>query len=106
MENIKIMNFFVILFMFLGILFFTGGSLGIIRFPDFFTRLHPAGKLDTMGLLFTMASCSLYNLNNFLVSLKIIFIVAFIFITSPTATHAIADAGLRAGLVPWVKKDK
>ncbi len=53
-----------------------------------------------------MASCSLYNLNNFLVSLKIIFIVAFIFITSPTATHAIADAGLRAGLVPWVKKDK
>ncbi len=103
------MDFFVILLMLLGALFFTGGSIGIIRFPDFFTRLHPAGKLDTMGLLFTMASCSLYNvndfnLNNFLVSLKIIFIVAFIFITSPTATHAIADAGLRAGLVPWTKK--
>jgi multicomponent Na+:H+ antiporter subunit G len=103
------MDFFVILLMLLGALFFTGGSIGIIRFPDFFTRLHPAGKLDTMGLLFTMTSCSLYNLNtfnlnNFLVSLKIIFIVVFIFITSPTATHAIADAGLRAGLIPWTKK--
>jgi len=92
-----------------GLVFFTGGSIGIIRFPDFYSRLHPAGKLDTMGLLMTMSGMALYTLDHFsldtlLVSLKIILIVAFVFITSPTATHAIIDAGHRAGLRPWKKE--
>ena len=95
----------------LGLLFYTGGSIGIIRFPDFYSRLHPAGKLDTMGLLMVMGGMALYTLESFsvaslLVSLKIMLIVAFVFITSPTATHAIIDAGVRAGLVPWTKKGK
>ncbi len=92
-----------------GLLFFTGGSIGIVRFPDFYARLHPAGKLDTMGLFMTMAGLALYTLvpfsvDNLLVSLKIMLIVVFVFITSPTATHAIIDAGHRAGLKPWMKK--
>ena len=79
-----------------------------MRFPDFYTRLHPAGKCDTMGLLFTLSALALYTLHEFslhalLTALKIMFIVVFAFITSPTATHAIVDAGVRAGLSPWVK---
>lgn len=92
----------------LGLFFFAGGTIGIIRFPDFFTRLHPAGKLDTMGLLLTLSAIALYTAKDLSFSgiqtaLKIILIVAFVFITSPTATHAIADAGVRAGLKPWTK---
>jgi multicomponent Na+:H+ antiporter subunit G len=104
------MNILVIVFLISGLLFFTGGAVGIIRMPDFYSRLHPAGKLDTMGILMTMTAVALYNLHDFsigtvLSSLKVILIVAFLFITSPTATHAIVDAGVRAGLGPWTKEE-
>ncbi|MDX9785567.1 MAG: monovalent cation/H(+) antiporter subunit G [Desulfobacterales bacterium] len=102
------LNAVVILFLGAGILFFVGGSIGLIRFPDFYTRLHAAGKLDTMGLLTAMLSMALYALHDFswgevLTGLKIMLIVVFVFITSPTATHAIVDAARRAGLEPWTK---
>ena len=91
-----------------GLVFFAGGSVGIIRFPDVYSRLHPAGKLDTMGLFMTMSGMALYVLSDWtlgalLTALKIMLIVVFIFITSPTATHAMADAGTRAGLPHWSK---
>ncbi|MBW1835575.1 MAG: monovalent cation/H(+) antiporter subunit G [Deltaproteobacteria bacterium] len=105
------MNIIVTILLLAGLFFFTGGAVGIIRFPDFYTRLHPAGKLDTMGLLMSMSAMSLYTLGDFSISsvltgTKIILIVIFIFITSPTATHAIVDAGVRAGLAPWFKEEE
>jgi len=91
-----------------GLIFFAGGSIGIIRFPDFYSRLHPAGKLDTAGLVITMFAFALYtiqplSLSAVFTSAKIILIVVFVFITSPTAIHSIVDAGVRAGLKPWEK---
>ena len=103
------MNIAVVILLMAGLFFFTGGSIGILRFPDFYSRLHPAGKCDTMGILFTLSALALYSLHDFslhavLTALKIFLIVVFVFITSPTATHAIVDAGVRAGLSPWAKK--
>ena len=102
------MNILVIAFLICGLLFFTGGAVGIIRLPDFYSRLHPAGKLDTLGLLLSLFAMAIYvmldySLISFLTGLKILLIVVIIFITSPTATHAIVDAGVRAGLKPWTK---
>ena len=103
------MDIIVTIFLIGGLIFFTGGAVGIIRLPEFYCRLHAAGQLDTMGILFTLAALALYLLEDFsmgaiLTSLKIILIVFFLFITSPTATHAIVDAGVRAGLRPWNKR--
>lgn len=94
-----------------GLIFFLGGAVGILRFPDFYARLHPAGKLDTMGLLLTLGAMALYTaaggrLGDWLTAIKILLIVALVFITSPTATHAIVDAGVRAGLSPWMREDQ
>ena len=97
-----------------GLFFFLAGAIGVIRFPDFYSRLHPAGMLDSMGLLLSMAGIALFTLfhhgfsiASLLTSLKIMLIVVFVYITSPTATHAIIDAGMRAGLKPWTKnKDR
>ena len=105
------MDIIVTILLIFGLIFFTGGAVGILRFPDFYSRLHPAGKLDTMGLLLSMGAMALYTLHDFslasiLTCLKILLIIVFIFITSPTATHAIMDAGFRAGLGPWVKEHK
>jgi multicomponent Na+:H+ antiporter subunit G len=105
------MDIIVTLLLICGLVFFAGGAVGIIRFPDFYSRLHPAGKLDTMGSLFMLIALALFNLEHFslgnlLTSLKIIFIVVFVFLSSPTAIHGIVDAGVRAGLSPWTKGEK
>ena len=91
-----------------GLVFFAGGAVGIIRFPDFYTRLHPAGKLDTAGHFMMMSGMALYTaqeltLHSVLAAIKILLIVVFVYITSPTATHAILDAGVRGGLDHWRK---
>ena len=105
------MLIFITFLLIFGLVFFFGGSVGILRFPDFYTRLHPAGKLDTAGQLLMMSAIALYvlqefNLHNFLTATKIVLIVIFVYITSPTATHAIVDAGVRAGLKPWTKESR
>jgi multicomponent Na+:H+ antiporter subunit G len=105
------MNIIVTLLLICGLIFFTGGAVGIIRFPDFYSRLHPAGKLDTMGSLLIMIALSLFNLHHFslgglLTSLKIILIMVFVFLSSPTAVHGIVDAGVNAGLSPWTKEER
>ncbi len=105
------MNNIVLFLLIIGLLFFTGGSIGILRMPDFYSRLHPAGKLDTAGQLLTLSAIALFvlqdlSLQNFLMASKILLILIFIFITSPTATHAIIDAGMRAGVKPWTRGDQ
>jgi multicomponent Na+:H+ antiporter subunit G len=102
------MNEVVTVFLVLGLIFFAGGTVGILRFPDFYSRLHPAGKLDTMGALLMTLAVALHNLHplsweTVLTSLKVLLVAVLVFLTSPTATHAIVDAGVRAGLVPWSK---
>jgi multicomponent Na+:H+ antiporter subunit G len=97
------------LFLLTGLVFFLGGAVGIMRMPDFYSRLHPAGKLDTLGIFAMVAGLVIYNLHHVslgvvLLSIKMFLIVFFVFLASPTATHSIVDAGMRAGLRPWTKK--
>lgn len=103
------MNILVVLLLLIGLFFFLGGAVGIMRMPDFYSRLHPAGKLDTLGILAMVMGLALYNLHHFsfealLLSIKMFLIVFFVFLSSPTATHSIVDAGMRAGLRHWTKK--
>ncbi|UCG77613.1 MAG: monovalent cation/H(+) antiporter subunit G [Nitrospirota bacterium] len=94
-----------------GFFFFFATTIGLIRFPDFYSRMHAAGKGDTLSSLLMLLGLAIYSLHhfsfgNFLVSLKIIFIMVFIFLASPTATHAIIDAGFESGVKPWTKEEE
>ena len=89
----------------IGGFLFASGTLGLIRLPDFYCRMHATGKCDTLGALFALLGLALYNGWN-LVSLKILFIVVFIFIANPTATHAIGRAALVNRVQPWTKDPK
>ena len=89
-----------------GLVFFFGAVVGVIRFPDFYTRMHAAGKGDTLSSLLIVIGLAVFNLADFswanvLVSVKILMICAFVFVTSPTTTHALMEAGHKAGLKPW-----
>jgi len=74
-----------------GLFFFMVGTIGILRLPDVFTRAHSAAKCDTLGALLCMTALIIYNGFSF-VSLKILLIIIFVWVTSPTATHLIAKA--------------
>lgn len=105
------LNGLVITLMLIGLFFFFGTSVGLIRFPDFYSRMHAAGKGDTLSTVLLLTGLALYHLHHFsfdnvLVSLKIMSIVLFVFLASPTATHAIMDAGFEAGVKHWTKKTK
>lgn len=82
-----------------GVFFLLTGAVGLIRFPDFYTRMHAAGKCDTLGSLLVLTGLALHQ-GFELASLKLIIVALFIFFTSPTATHAIARAA-KLNDVPW-----
>lgn len=91
-----------------GILFFLGTSVGLIRFPDFYSRMHAAGKGDTLSSILILYGCAIYSLKgghlslgSVLVAIKILIIINFIFIGSPTATHAMMNAGHKMGVKHW-----
>lgn len=75
------------------------GALGIVRFPDFYTRLHAAGVTDTAGAELIVFGMML-QAPNWLVVAKLGLISAFLLLTSPVATHAIAQAAWISGFKP------
>ena len=87
-----------------GVLFLLLGAIGILRFPDCYTRMHAAGKCDTLGALLVVSGVAVHH-GVSLESAKILFIAVFIFLTSPTATHAIARAARRRELPLWTKDE-
>ena len=78
-------------FILLGSFLLLTGCLGLIRLPDFWSRLHGASISDTGGVLFLILGMIL-QVNTIWVFLKLVAIAIFIFISSPTASHAIANA--------------
>lgn len=103
------MSYVAYLFMAAGLVFFFIGVLGVLRFPDFYTRMHAAGKCDSLASELMLVGIALYNLQDLtlasvLVSLKIMLIAAFLFVASPTATHAITESALILGIEPWKRK--
>ena len=96
-----------------GLIFFLGSCVGLLRFPDFYTRMHAAGKGDTLSSILILLGAVIYIVNEphfnwttILVGIKILVIMNFIFIGSPTATHAIMDAGYETGVKHWSNKKR
>ncbi|MEN8686792.1 MAG: monovalent cation/H(+) antiporter subunit G [Desulfuromonadales bacterium] len=95
----------------LGLFFFFTGTVGILRLPDFCTRMHAAGKCDSLAATLMICGIAVYNLQPFtfgalLVSIKLLLIALFVFIANPTATHVITEAALVLGVKPWKRTEK
>jgi multicomponent Na+:H+ antiporter subunit G len=100
----------VIIFLAAGIFFMFTGAIGLLRLPDFYTRLHATGKCDTLGEVLIIVGLLLYHLVHYpetpLVPVKLLFLITFIFLANPTATHAIMKAAYNTGVKPWKKGDE
>jgi multicomponent Na+:H+ antiporter subunit G len=75
------------------------GGIGLLRLPDFFSRIHAASLTDSMCAPCIIAGLMLQS-GLTLVTVKLGFLIVFLFLTSPTAAHALAKAALHGGLEP------
>jgi len=82
-----------------GLFFMIVGTVGVLRMPDVFTRLHAAGMTDTMGAGFLiLGMCLQAGLS--LLTLRLLIVYAFLMVTSPIGTHALARAALGGDIEP------
>jgi multicomponent Na+:H+ antiporter subunit G len=75
------------------------GAVGLLRMPDFYTRMHAASVIESLGAGLILLGLMLQG-GFTLVTVKLLMIAGMIFFASPTATHALARAGMARGLKP------
>jgi len=113
----SIINIIVVLLLLIGLFFMLAGTIGFVRFPDFYSRMHATGKCDTLGEGLMLFALIIYETgyeglfkgdiqHASFVSIKIILLILFILLANPTSTHAIAKAAHDVGLQPWKKTDE
>ncbi|GAB1258533.1 monovalent cation/H(+) antiporter subunit G [Aurantivibrio plasticivorans] len=88
-----------------GVFFGFTGAVGLFRFPDFFTRVHAASVTDSIASILILLGLLLqtqFDLN----TAKLIFILLFLMITSPTASHALAKSARHGGLLSIPEADQ
>ncbi len=92
-------------FLVAGALFTLTGAVGLLRFPDFYTRIHAGGITETVGAGFILAGL-LLRVDAWSVGVRLVVILAFLVLTSPTATHVLAQAARRDGVPVWKEGDE
>ena len=94
---------------FIACVFIVAGGVGMMRLPDFYTRLHAASVTDTGGtIVLSMALLlqALFVFGDGMAAIKVMLVLFFTLFTSPTASHALAKTALLSGLVPLDRDGK
>jgi multicomponent Na+:H+ antiporter subunit G len=86
----------------LACLFAIAGTIGLFRFPDCYTRLQ-ASSLAASTAPFTIFLLSLINAADVAQAFRILLIMVFFLISSPTTTHIISRYAWFSGIIPWTK---
>ena len=89
----------------LGSFLCLSGGVGIIRFPDFYTRMHAVGVTDTLAAAMILIGLMLQNPDG-LVVFKLLMILLLTIFISPVASHALSKAALRNDLVPLLHSNE
>lgn len=83
-----------------GALLVLSGALGLLRFPDFYTRVHAAGVTDTAGAGLILIGL-LLQADHWSVAVRLVIIMIFMALSSPTASHLLGQAARRDGVHVW-----
>ncbi|RKQ38018.1 monovalent cation/H(+) antiporter subunit G [Oceanobacillus halophilus] len=102
-----IINIIIILSVLIGAFFVFSASIGIIRFPDVYTKLHAATKAPTLGLASLLIGAFMFLfIQHDIVSGKLLLAILFILITNPVSAHMISRAAHANGVKPVIKNRK
>lgn len=88
-----------------GVFFAVVAAIGLIRLPDLYTRAHGTSKSETLGAVLTLSAVAL-TFESGLWTLKTALLLLFMFLTNPTAAHAIARAAAEQGIEPWTADEE
>lgn len=83
----------------LGCFLSISGAIGIFRFKEFYSRAHAASITDTLSVLFIITGLVLQS-GFTLITVKLLFIFALLWLTGPVASHALVRAAYQTGLKP------
>ena len=87
-----------------GLFFLFVAAIGVLRFPDVYTRSHAVSLTDSLGAFFLLGGLALYE--GFSTNLiKIVVVLILLYLINPVITHATVRAAHRSGVEPWSKDD-
>ncbi len=87
-------------FVVMGALFALVASIGILRLPDFYTRIHAASKAGTVGSVLALVALAIVSVQTAEV-LRAIAAIVFFFLTAPISAHLLGKAAYSAGYRMW-----
>lgn len=88
-----------------GVMFFVVGSIGLLRFPDVYTRIHALTKADNLGLGLVMLGL-LAGVDSLAAALKLVLIWLLALVASACASYLVARAARRRGVTPWTASSR
>jgi len=83
-----------------GAMFFLAGTLGLLRFPDVYTRLHALTKADNLGLGLMITGLAL-QVETWAAAGKLLLIWLLVLLAGASVAHLIANGALRKGVRLW-----
>ncbi len=98
------MSVLVVALVLVGLFFLVVAAIGMIRFPDVYTRAHALGVTDTLGAFFLLTGLAVYQ-GLTLNAVKTLVVLVLLFLFNPVISHATLRAALREGLKPWTKEE-
>ena len=96
----RVTEFLTLFLLLAGAGFFLAGTVGLLRFPDVYTRLHALTKADNVGLGLVVAGLVL-QAESWAAMGKLLFIWLLVLIASASVAHLVARTALRKGIRPW-----
>ena len=88
-----------------GVFFTFVSAVGVLRLPDVYARAHTASQTDTLGAGLAVAAVVVaYGPQTEVI--KAVLLLVFIFVTNPTAAHAVARAAYEEGIEPWTEGEE
>jgi multicomponent Na+:H+ antiporter subunit G len=88
-----------------GTVFFVAGTVGLLRFPDVYSRLHALGKADNLGLGLLVIGLAI-GADRLLDVVHLVLIWLLVLVSSATTSHLIARSALKRGVSPWTRSDR
>lgn len=95
-------DFIATVFLIIGAVFFVAGAVGLVRFPDVYTRLHALTKSDNVGLGFIIMGLTVQS-GSWFVAGKLLLIWVLVLAAGASVAHLIANGAVRRGIKMWTR---
>ena len=93
------------IFMVGGLIFFIGSAIGMLRLPDFYSRIHASGNSETLGCMLSFIGLIIYE-GPTLTAVKMAFVFLIVFLANPIGSHILGKAAYKSGHPVWTLETK